>query len=281
MLMIVHAHLINQFQATVWSYYRANRRAMPWREQPTPYYVLVSEIMLQQTQLERVKPKFVAFVDTFPTIRALAAAPWPAVMQQWSGLGYNRRARFLQQTAKVLVQDYDATLPAERQQLEALPGIGPNTAGAIMAYAFNQPVVFVETNIRSVFLHHFFHDQDRIADAEIVSLVDQTLPRHNPREWYWALMDYGTSLKAARLGRISRSKHYKKQSTFAGSLRQMRGLIVKRLMGGPLTENELSRQLLRDERIELALEGLIRDGLIERQGLAVGLTGDGRGGDNR
>src|SRR6266550_351214 len=149
---------IQQFHEAVWDYYREHKRIMAWRVHPTPYSVLVSELMLQQTQVNRVLPKFQEFMLRFPTVISLADAPLAEVLRVWSGLGYNRRAKFLHAAAQVVVEKYGGVIPATFTELVTLPGVGKNTAGAVLAYAYNQPVVFIETNIRSVFFHHFFAD---------------------------------------------------------------------------------------------------------------------------
>lgn len=265
---------IAEFRELVWDYYRQDGRSMPWRTNPSPYCVLVSEIMLQQTQVSRVIPKFNEFVVLFPDFAALADAPLAQVLAAWAGLGYNRRARFLHEAAKQIVATHGGMLPDNPLALQKLPGVGQNTAGAVLAYAFNQPAAFVETNIRTVYLHHFFPDQQEVSDKAILDLVEQTLDKSSPREWYWALMDYGSELKVTEGGRLDQSRHYKKQPAFAGSLRQMRGMIIQRLLAGPAEATTLERHFA-DERVEPALEGLLRDGLIERQNGIVSLTGAG------
>lgn len=252
---------IYQFQNTVWQYYATHKRVMPWRASTEPYHVWVSELMLQQTQVERVAPKFLAFIEQFPTPQALAAAPLAGVLAAWSGLGYNRRAKFLHAAAKQVVAVHGGVLPKSQAALVALPGIGKNTAGAIMAYAFNQPVVYVETNIRSVYIHHFCQSLEQVDDALITSLAGQTLDAQNPREWYWALMDYGAYIKKSFGNNIGRSKHYKKQSRFEGSLRQVRGKVIKLLAEHPQGQSELGT-VIADDRLPAVLADLRREGLI-------------------
>lgn len=170
------------FQETVWEYYRRHgRHDLLWRQPEAdgrfdPYKILVSEIMLQQTQVPRVLPKFVEFLTRFPTVQALAAAPLGDVLAAWNGLGYNRRAKFLWQAAQKVVNDFDGVFPSTSEALVTLPGVGANTAGAILAYAFNQPAVFLETNVRTVFIHHFFKDSDLVTDAQLLELVKASLP---------------------------------------------------------------------------------------------------------
>lgn len=235
---------------------------MPWRRDTRPYYVLVSELMLQQTQVARVVPKFEAFIARFPDVQALAAASLADVLTLWTGLGYNRRAKYLHAAAKQVVAEYDSELPADYELLKKLPGIGPGTAGAMMAYAFNQPVVFIETNVRTVYFHYFFSHDETVSDAQLLPLIEATIDHDNPREFYWALMDYGTWLKQNTPKRTTQSAHYKKQSQFKGSVREVRGQIVRVLGAGDKTLDELSEAVVADERFMPALEGLVKDGLV-------------------
>lgn len=241
---------------------------MPWRRDTRPYYVLVSELMLQQTQVERVIPKFEQFIAAFPTIDALAQASLADVLTLWSGLGYNRRAKFLHEAAQRIVADHGGVFPEIYTELVALPGVGPNTAGAILTYSFNQPTVFIETNIRTVYFHHFFEDETLVTDAALRAVVERTLDREHPREWYWALMDYGSQLKRQGAGRLDKSRHYKKQSPLKGSLREVRGLILKELTRRDVTEKQLGALLPADDRFPVALAALIKEGLVT--------TSDGR-----
>lgn len=258
---------VADFRSVVRDYYLHHQRPMPWRDHHDLYSVLVSELMLQQTQVARVIPKFTAFMQQFPSIEVLAAAPLAEVLIAWQGLGYNRRAKFLHAAAQAIIQ---RGIPSTYEDLVALPGIGPNTAGAILAYAYNKPVVFIETNIRTVYIHHFFHDQTDVADTSIRRCLEQTLDRTNPRERYWAIMDYGAYLKSQRKGMNAQSKHYQKQSKFEGSLRQMRGAILRRLADSPHDIDTIDES--HDDRFETALNGLIHDGLVERHGDTISLT---------
>lgn len=239
-------------------------RDMPWRHTTTPYYVLVSELMLQQTQVDRVRPKFDAFVERFPNVAALADASLADVLTLWSGLGYNRRAKYLHDAARYIQNEQSGAFPTDHAGLRQLPGVGPGTAGAIMAYAYNQPVVFIETNVRTVYFHHFFEGRDQVTDKEIMAIVAQTIDTEHPREFYWALMDYGTWLKRQRAGSIRASRHYKKQSALEGSVRQVRGQIVKCLATGDKTYQQLSETVGADDRFAPAIDGLLRDGLIQQ-----------------
>ncbi|MGB3023584.1 MAG: hypothetical protein WBB39_02145 [Candidatus Saccharimonadales bacterium] len=259
----------DDFRDTVWQYYAHHHRAMPWRDDCSLYAVLVSELMLQQTQVSRVLPKFAEFMRRFPSIETLAEAPLSEVIVAWQGLGYNRRAKYLHEAAKLVVdQGASRTVDA----LIKLPGVGRNTAGAIMAYVYDEPVVFVETNIRTVYIHHFFADHHDIHDRDISNLVKQTLDHEHPREWYWALMDYGAYLKLTD-NRLSQSRHYKKQSPLEGSVRQMRGHILDVLRRAPIDRHDTDDELQHDERFNAACEGLLRDGLIVMTSTKITLSG--------
>lgn len=259
---------IAAFQDTVLTYYdQHGRHELPWRipeEDGTfsAYNIAVSEIMLQQTQVSRVISKYQDFLRAFPTVQDVAQAPLSEVLMLWSGLGYNRRAKFLWQAAQVVAQDYKGVFPDTKPALIALPGIGPNTAGAILAYAYNQPSIFIETNIRSVFIHHFFTDQENVADSALLPLVEASIPDGSSRIWYWALMDYGTFLKRS-IGNASRaSSSYAKQSAFQGSRRQIRGLVIRRLTMGPQSLEALI-EAIGDSRLSDVLDNLQREGLIQ------------------
>lgn len=264
--MEVKEHQKAVFLETLWEYYsESSRNTLPWRQpEPNgsfdPYKIIVSELMLQQTQVARVVPKYHAFLARFPNVESLAAAELGEVLKAWQGLGYNRRAKFLWQAAQK-VQAF-GTFPNGLDELVRLPGVGRNTAGAIMTYAFNQPVIFVETNVRTVYIHHFFADQTGIHDKEILELVEQTLDHEHPREFYWALMDYGSYLKATVGNLNTASKHYAKQSAFEGSRRQVRGAVLRMLDSGAKTIEDL-RADISDKRLESVLQDLVKEGLIQ------------------
>lgn len=255
---------VEEFQEIIWQRGRELYRDMPWRVNTDPYAVLVSELMLQQTQVDRVVPKFNQFMTTFPTLHALATAPLADVLKVWSGLGYNRRAKFLHQAAQKLVGEHGGKVPDTLESLVTLPGIGPNTAGAILAYSFNQPVVFVETNVRTVYFQHFFEGRESVSDKELRLIVEKTVDREHPREWYWALMDYGAFLKRQGAGRIVQSKHYKKQLPLKGSLREVRGMIVRLLSESDMPRRDVMDALPADDRAETALSALLAEGIIDQ-----------------
>lgn len=258
---------IVSFQKIVYTYYRRHGRSLPWRATSDPYKILVSEIMLQQTQVSRVIEKYSFFLQQFPTLRSLAGASQESVLGAWQGLGYNRRALYLRQLAKQVVGAYQGIIPEDPAELIKLCGIGTATAASISAFAFNKPVVFVETNIRSVFIHHFFPSATAVADSELLPLVAAALDRRNPRKWYSALMDYGTHLKAVTVNPSRRSRHYLRQSTFEGSDRQIRGKVIRILVQkGTLTHPRLMRLLDGPQpRIMRILDDLTREGFIRRR----------------
>jgi A/G-specific adenine glycosylase len=250
------------FQELVWQKGRELYRDMPWRANIDPYYVLVSELMLQQTQVDRVIPKFNEFTARFPDIKTLAVSTLADVLTAWSGLGYNRRAKFLHEAAKKIMVGFNGSIPVSQSELMSLPGVGPNTAGAIVAYSFNQPVVFIETNIRTVYFHHFFENQESVSDRDVRHIVSETIDTERPREFYWALMDYGSYLKKQGAGQNDKSAHYKKQSPLEGSIRQVRGQILHVLTKGGMSEPDLRNNIMADERFVGALQGLIKEGMV-------------------
>lgn len=257
-----------KFNRMLYAHYERSGRAMPWRENTSPYYVLVSEIMLQQTQVDRVRAKFVAFVREFPSFGALARAPRADVLRAWQGLGYNRRALALQECARRVVHEYRSRLPQDPGVLKTFPGIGKATAASVCVYAFNMPEVFIETNVRAVFLHFFFRDREDVHDRELEPLVRKMLDAENPRLWYWALMDQGVTLKKLHKNPSRRSAHYARQSKFEGSSRQLRGAILRTLLErGPLPARRLADILAREEEeVAACLAGLVKDGIAAWKG---------------
>lgn len=283
------------FRDKVWAFYhKYGRHDLPWRVDTSPYSVLVSEVMLQQTQVARVVGKYGEWMKKFPEMNSLAEASGTDVLGTWQGLGYNRRGLWLREAARRVVSDYDEHLPGDPAELVKLPGIGPNTAGSIAAFAYNRPAVFIETNIRRVFIYEFFGDSNDItssgrrtlpvtlpkvfseptpagdsvtsitssyiSDDHLRPLIEVTLDHEHPREWYWALMDYGADLARKVPNPNRQSRHYAKQSKFEGSARQIRGEVLRRLLDGPKRRSALE---IDDERLERVLEGLANDGLIE------------------
>lgn len=242
----------------------SGRHDLPWRQTRDPYRILISEMMLQQTQVHRVVPYYERFIVHFPTPEALATAPLSDVLALWSGLGYNRRAKYLHAAASqfsVLCSRDRETMVYE--DLRRLPGVGEYTAKAVRVFAFGEPEVLIETNVRAVFIHHFFPRSRSVSDAKLLPLIGEAvahLPRGiGPREWYAALMDYGTHLKATRPNPSRKSKHHARQSKFEGSLRQVRGAILRAAVRKePLSVvKRLFPKLFDDALVALKSEGLV------------------------
>lgn len=268
------AAALRAFRAKVWAHYRSHGRSMPWRETRDPYRILVSEVMLQQTQVDRVRAKYVEFLAAFPDLAALAAAPLQQVLAAWQGLGYNRRAVALHRCARAIEREHRGRVPDDSAALVALPGVGAATAASVRAFAFDAPVVFVETNIRRVFIHEFFPGREAVADAEVLALVAAALDGRSPREWYYALMDYGAALARQVPNPNRKSRTYTRQSRFEGSDRQLRGAILRALVGGnALTGSGIARAAGGESKRVLRLLGdLEREGFVQRAGRRFGIA---------
>jgi len=260
--------LIVRFRKIIYGYYQENARILPWRQTKNPYRIYISEMMLQQTQVDRVLPKYELFIARFPDFSTLAHSPFTEVLEAWQGLGYNRRALALHNAAQIIIEEYDGKLPGEVDSLMKLPGIGHATACEIAAFGFNKPVVFVETNIHTVFIHLFFPDSDKVPDREIVPLIERTLDAENPRHWYYALMDFGVMLKKIHPNPSRKSAHYQKQGAFEGSDRQIRGQILKLLLReSKLTDTEICSKLQQNkDRTRSILTALVKEGLLKKYG---------------
>jgi A/G-specific adenine glycosylase len=258
---------IRALRKAVYRHFALHGRNLPWRKTSSPYNILVSEIMLQQTQVDRVVEKYRGFIRRFPTFASLARASTKEVIGQWQGLGFNRRAIMLQRCAQKVHSEYAGRLPQNPAILQTLPGIGAATAASIAAYAFNQDVVFIETNIRTVFLHHFFRRKTAVSDHELLPLVAQALDRKAPSRWYNALMDYGAMLKKKHANPSRRSAHHAVQSRFEGSDRQVRGKIIKLLLqNNSISINRLATRLAIDKaRCMRICSGLVCEGFLEKK----------------
>lgn len=274
-------------------------RDLPWRNTRDPYGIWVSEVMLQQTQVARVSERWPAWLEQFPDVRALAAAPVADVLVAWQGMGYNRRALALKAAAEEIVHTWEGEFPREVRELCALPGIGPATAQGIRSFAFDLPGVYLETNVRTVMLHHFFPDVPDVPDRELIPLVEATCPAavsglpgaaedggsyaepmdeaDTPRAWYYAMLDYGAYLKKTIPNPSRRSKSYARQSAFVGSRRQKRAELVRMLLDAGAegrTGEELCQALCETEAAagrEPVDIGLVRDILadLEREGFCA------------
>ena len=253
------------FRELVYRFYRRHGRDLAWRKDITPYRIVISEIMLQQTQVERVNSAFPRFIEYFPDFESLAGATLEEVLREWQGLGYNRRARALKKIAETVESDFSGKLPRDERILETLPGIGKATAASIAVFAFNIPVAFIETNIRRVFLHCYFPGREGVKDREIFPLVLETIDQADPRTWFWALMDYGAYLGRKSGNPNRRSSHYRRQHAFSGSDRQVRGMILRILVGGgEMHPDELRARAGGDpERVSRLMKNLENEGFIE------------------
>jgi len=270
----VRGTAIRSFQRTVTSYYKEHgREHLPWRNTRDPYHILVSEIMLQQTQADRVVEKYRAFIKVFPTVTALARAPLGAVLAQWIGLGYNRRAKTLHAAAQRIVEAHSGSVPESESALRDLPGVGVYTAGAVLAFAYNKPVVFIDTNIRSVFIRHFFEGKGPVSDMDLLPFIEAALFGQEPRLWYAALMDYGTLLKKTGVNPGRQSAHYVRQSSFEGSARQLRGAILRMASRKPFVTIQGIVHETRRARteVETQVARLIEEGFLKKKGARITL----------
>jgi A/G-specific adenine glycosylase len=263
---------LEKMVAEINAWYASNRRDLPWRpgkgKPANPYHVLVSELMLQQTQVPRVIGKFTAFMERFPTIQILARATPHQVLTYWQGLGYNRRGLYLLACAKEVVAKHHGTIPEDELTLKELPGIGVYTASAIRAFAYTKSSVLIETNVRTVFTHTFFPNKEKVLDSELLPLIEQSVPNENEngyavREWYYALMDYGAMLKSSGIRINKKSAHYVKQKSFIGSERQVRGALLRAILEKSDTLVGLTKRVgYEKSRVEKVLEGLAREGFV-------------------
>ena len=256
------------------TWYAANGRNLPWRRTTDAYLVLVSEVMLQQTQVPRVEPKYEEFLRLFPTLEALAERPLTDVLRAWRGLGYNNRAERLWRCAREVVArrpaGQPATLPAALDGLLALPGIGPYTARAVLAFAHNADLAAVDANVRRVLTHELGLAPD-LAPAELQTVADAVLPRGRSRDWHNALMDYGSLVLTARATGIAPRT---RQGAFEGSRRWYRSRLLRTLLDdGPQPVSALARRLEADVRlIDDLCAALERDGLVRRRYGRVGVA---------
>jgi A/G-specific adenine glycosylase len=257
-----------KFRKIIWKHYRTRgRQHLPWRKTKGVYKILVSEVMLQQTQVDRVLPFYRNFIKKFPTAKKLAIAPLSEVLRAWQGLGYNRRAKMLHAAVQVVAKKEVNTVA----ELEALPGVGPYTARAVAAFAWNHDDIFIETNIRTAIIHHFF-SKKKVSDKEIEKILLRVLPKGKSREWYSAVMDYGSSLKRSGISYNVRSTGYAKQAKFVGSMRQARGIVLREFTNGMRSRSRLIALLgpSRSAQMRAALTALIKEGLITESLLSKG-----------
>ena len=280
--MLISDEQLEGFKETVWERGKEFYRDLPWRDTVDPYAILVSEVMLQQTQVSRVLGRWEEWLSTFPTVQSLAEAPLPPVLGLWQGMGYNRRAINLKRCAEEVVARYGGAIPRDYGELVALPGIGPATASGVRAFAFRLPGIYLETNVRTVFIHELFPEVEQVSDKDLVPLVEATCPGEDARagrdvrSWYYALLDYGAHLKKTQSNPSRRSKEYTRQSAFEGSHRQKRAFLLRRVLEDPASAEELVEDLnaaerragrgeLEREQVEAILEQLAAEGFIEKE----------------
>ena len=258
---------IKNFQEKILAWYEKNKRDLPWRKTTNPYEILVSEIMLQQTQVDRVIPFYHRFLASFPDLESLAKAEKHSLLEHWSGLGYNSRVLRLQKLAQQVKE-----LPQEKEALENLPGIGPYTSSAILAFAFNKPFPVIDTNIRRVLLHEFQLSVET-PQTELQDLALQCIPRGKSRIWHNALMDFGALQATSKKTGI---ESLSKQSAFKGSTRWVRGQIVKTL----LKERKISiyafkkdlKEKYSSQTIDRIMQKMEKDDIIKREGNQIALA---------
>ncbi|GAB4302944.1 MAG: endonuclease III [Desulfuromonadia bacterium] len=265
--MTISPDTIQRFRGYVEKLARQNPRDLPWRRTTDPYRIMVSEVMLQQTQVDRVIPRYLSFIDRFPDLLTLADAPLSELLGQWQGLGYNRRGVMLKGACQLIRDQHQGVVPSTREELRRLPGIGDYTAGAILAFAFDRPEPFIETNIRSLFIHYFFPFSSRVHDREILPLVTATLDRDSPRRWYNLLMDAGAFLKKQGENPSRRSTHHQRQSPFDGSNRQLRSQILRIVLATPGVTLETLREITGKgvDPIRTNLGQMEREGMIVQE----------------
>ncbi len=264
----------SRFQKRIRAWYRTHgRHGLPWRKTRDPYRILVSEVMLQQTQVSRVLKKYPEFIAAFPNIRALDRAWLASVLRVWQGMGYNRRALYLKRLAHIVRGKFAGRIPENPDALRCLPGIGAATAGAVGAFAFGQSAAFIETNIRRVYLHHFFSGRMGVSDMMLLKKIAATLPRKNIREWYYALMDYGAEGLKRVPNANRKSAHYSRPPVFSGSRRELRGRVLAAVVGqGNMARRELQRRI-QDRRLTAVLAAMQGEGLIVCSRNRVSLPG--------
>ena len=250
---------------TLYAWYVKNgRHTLPWRQTTDPYKIFISELMLQQTQADRVVPKYEAFLKKFPNARTLARAQTSTVLKYWQGLGYNRRALFAQRTAQAVIKNYKGIFPRSVETLEKLPGIGPYTARAVSVFAYNESHLFIETNIRTVIIHHFFPKKEKVSDGEITKILKKVLDTKNSRKFYSAMMDYGSALKREGIKTHRKSSAYAKQSIFQGSFRQVRGEVLRIYTKEGLVAVQRLFKLKKAKEYKLAFAVLVKEGFIKK-----------------
>lgn len=263
--MVLRREDIYRFRKKIFTWWAGHKRDLPWRKTDDPYRILVSEIMLQQTQVARVIPKYHEFLRKYPTVSDLAKATSADVLRIWKGLGYNRRALNLKKTAAMIMSSYDGKIPENEAELLKLPGMGIYTTRALLVFAFRNDTYCVDTNIRKIIEYTYFHGQ-RQKEPVIADIASQLLPKGRSWDWHQALMDYG-AMKLPKVKNRQPGKPLTKQ--FIGSSRYFRGRVVDFLREATATEDIIHRIVFRTNGKSLSytrhiLTGLERHGLITR-----------------
>jgi len=255
----ISAESIKRFQKKIFLFYKKNKRDLPWRKTTDPYKILLSEIMLQQTQVKRVVVYYEKWIARWFTIHAFASAALPEVLQMWMGLGYNTRAINLHNTAKKIVDIFDGDVLRAMQQYKELPGIGKYTSQAVQIFSTNADLITVDTNIRRIFISEFDLPEN-ISERDLWILAEQCLPVGKSRDWHNALMDYGALRLTAHKTGIRPTT---RQTQFEGSNRQIRAQILRHVLEKPMTGKELTQTLKIDqERLEPILEKMINQHIL-------------------
>lgn len=252
---------INNFHSKLFSWFSENKKDYPWRKTTDPYHIMVSEFMLQQTQTSRVVPKYLSFLDKFPTLESLANADNRDVLELWSGLGYNRRAIWLKEASQKILSL--GSFPKDPKELKKIKGIGDYTSRAIIIFAYNENIATVDTNIRRIFIVEGFATEET-KQKELFEVAEQLLPKNNSREYHSALMDYGNVILTSAKTKI---KPKTVQGKFEGSDRQYRGRIIKYLTSHLIATKEeiLKNCSVPEERIDSILSKLVKDRLIKKE----------------
>ena len=257
---------LKHFSDQIHYFYQHEGRSFPWRDTVDPYRIILSELMLQQTQTERVLPKYELFLTLWPDFSVMAKSTLSEVLSAWRGLGYNRRALALRTIAQ-RSEAYGWTLPADYNLLIDFPMIGPATAAAIMAFAYGKRSIYLETNIRRVLIHQFHPEQSDVTDTVLRGELEELADLQDDyKRWYYALMDYGVLLKKQLVNPNRRSAHYQKQAAFANSNRQIRGLLLTAFteQGTIQLSDVYERIPFPAERVQSCLDALVKEGFIEK-----------------
>ena len=250
---------VTRLRQHILSWYKKHKRDLPWRKTKDPYKILISEVMLQQTQVDRVVAYYERWLKALPTFEKLFRVSTKKLLTLWSGLGYNNRVLRLRALAGVVIKDHKAKLPKTYEQLIRLPGIGDYTANAILAFAFNKSVPVMDTNIRRVLIHELkLSEKISLDELKIISL--QLIPKEKSCIWHNALMDYGALFKTARRTGI---KPLSQQGAFVGSNREVRGFITKELTQKDSLPMNVVKKNFPDKDVVVIVNKMVEDGLVQ------------------